>query len=125
MTRPFDYDDILDGDAVDLLESVAGAINHCVRVARKKKESPQVRADAWEAVATLTKALRSARALKPPIDEIDAAAYLLSPSDNEYADDEHEGDAPAAPSILDAVWGDLRPPPMPSPEEFERRRAVG
>ena len=111
MTRPFDYDDILDGDAVDLLESVAGAINHCVRVARKKKESPQVRADAWEAVATLTKALRSARALKPPIDEIDDAAYLLSPSDDEHADDEHEGDAPAAPSILDAFWDDLRPPP--------------
>ena len=68
-------------------------------MARKKKEAPQVRADAWEAVATLTKALRSARALKPPIDEIDAAVYKLSPSD-----DEQDPTMPTldAPSRLDA-----------------------
>ena len=121
MTGPFDYDDILDADAVELLERVAGAINHCVRVARKKKESPQVRADAWEAVATLTKALRSARALKPPLDHLDADE--LSPSVDEH-EQEWDAPAPAAPSILDAFMAPLEED-CPPPEEFARRRAVG
>ena len=75
MANQFNYDDIFDGDAAHAITTLTDAITHSVRVARNKKGDPGDRRDAWHAVASLTAALRSAGALRPPLDCIDVDIY--------------------------------------------------